>query len=138
MIEFEVIGAPGAAAFLESGQDICFGKLFAKTSPDCIACRAPSIFKGRVILTKELCAMKCAGSADPIRINKLSSQDVMERLERGSSYSAIFREILDKAPADQAAPMARQLLVDRMMYLKTIGVDKGPVPRTKDLLEDKK
>jgi hypothetical protein len=131
---FVVIGdTTGITEYLSGGQDICFGKLFAKTAPECINCRAPVLIEGKIALCKDACAMHTLG-ASTVSLNKLSSQAVLERLEKGLGLPVIFREILGNAPPGVAAAAARQLLVDRLLYLKTIGFDHFPVPKTKDLL----
>lgn len=135
MGSFTLVGLDDAAVdYLEGGTDLCFGKYYAKTVFECINCRAPAILEGRIVLLKEICAMKTAGTSSPLKLKKLNSQQVMERLEKGESLSSIFKEILGSAPPGQAAAAARQLLVDRLSYLKTVGFAAPEVPRTKELL----
>lgn len=138
-IPFTLIGIPvedqtAAIEYLETG-DICFGKHFAKTAQACIACRSPVLVNGKVLVFRDLCVMKCVGSTN-ITLNKLTSKQVMERLERGESLASIFAEILGDVHPGVAASQARQVLVDRLVYLKTVGIDPGPVPLTKDLLAE--
>lgn len=137
MSEFVVIGAPpGAADYLTGGQDICFGRFFAKTNPECISCRAPVIHQGKVVLMRDVCAMKCSGKATPAKLNRLNSTQVMERLERGVAVKDIFKEILGDSDPSVVAAAARQMLIDRFLYLKTLGVETPAVSKTKDLLKE--
>lgn len=136
---FTIIGLEGDAAveYLESGADLCFGKHFAKSADACINCRAPAISGGKLVLMKDLCAAALEGRQKVDGIVRLSSRDVMERVERGVPLVAIFREILGQCSPALRAAEARQLLVDRAFHLKSIGFDLGPIPRTKDLVESK-
>lgn len=140
MSTFSVVGLPDPAVveFLESGTDLCFGKYFAKSTHECIICRAPVVMDKKLYLMKEVCAMKCTGNGSVAKLNRLTAREIMERLERGATLASIFREILGSASPDLMASAARQLLVDRMVYLKTVGFDPGPIPRTKDLLGETK
>lgn len=135
LMKFDVIAAPGATEYLESGDDPCFGKGFAKTAAACIECRAPVLIDGKVRLMRELCAAKCKGVESPMDLHHLTSRDVAQRLERGEPIAAIFRSILGDVPPDIGATSARQVLVDRLLYLKTTGFPVPVVPRAKDLLD---
>jgi hypothetical protein len=139
MTSFTIIGLPGneAADFLARGDDVCFGKHFAKTASECIQCRAPVIKDGKLLLMKDLCAMTVLGEKK-LEIVKLTSKEVLERLERGVDLRTIFREILGSAPVTHAGATARQLLVDRLMYLRSLHPAGLPetVPKLKDLVEE--
>ena len=139
MIEFSIIGLPGneAVQFLQAGQDVCFGKSFAKSVKECIECRAPVIQNGKLMLMRDVCAMVCLGEDKKIEIKKLTSKEVLDRLERGVSLVVIFREILGDAPVAHAGGQARQLLVDRLLYLRSLSPAGLPesVPKLKDLVE---
>ena len=137
-MKFEVIGAPAEATeYLASGKDVCFGKFYAKSNPVCQACRAPVAHAGKVVLLKELCSALCAKQSTIARLNKLTSQEVLERLERQVPLSQIFREILGKAPVKQLGAEARQLLVDRLNYLNHfLKIEVPKVPRLKELCQD--
>ncbi len=137
MSDFTVIGVPPEAAeYLSSGQDLCFGRHFAKTNTECISCRAPVILQGKVVLMRDVCAMKCSGKSTPAKLNRLTSTQVMERIERGTSVKEMFKEILGESDPAVVASAARQMLIDRLTYLKTIGVETPEVPKTKDLLKE--
>lgn len=126
-----------AVEHLMGGHDLCFGRLFAKTAPECISCRAPvSMPSGEIKLLKEVCAAQCLGPSAEVKLNRITSQEVMERLERGETFVQLFRTILGDAHPGLAATAARQLLVDRLVYLKAIGMETPPVPKTKVLLGD--
>lgn len=134
---FIVIGAPGAAEYFETGEDPCFGKAFARSTPQCIECRAPVLVDGRILLMRELCVMRMRGAQTPMQLHHLTSRDVLQRLERGESLPAIFAEILGDAAPDLMASTARQLLVDRVLYLRSTGMTIGDVPRVKEMLKKK-
>lgn len=138
-LPYTLIGIdPAAVEYLESGGDVCFGKMYSKTNPSCVECRAPVAINGRIALLKEVCAAKCAGVEEPYRLNSLSSNEVLKRLEQGQSYAQVFKEILGSNPPELAASAARQMLVDRLVYLKSVGFECQPVPRAKFLLGDGK
>lgn len=133
---FEVIGAPGAAEYLEQGADPCFGKVFAKSAQACIDCRCPVLMGGKIRLMREVCAAKSRGAESPMDLQRLTSQDVLQRLERGEPLPMIFAAILADAPPELAAASARQLLMDRLVYLKSTGLPVPEVPRAKELLKE--
>lgn len=135
--DFEVLGAPGAAEFLNTAVDPCFGKQFAKSAKTCIECRAPVLIEGKIKLMREVCAARSRGADTPFELQKLSTRDVVQRLERGDTLQMIFREIIGGAPEEVAGPAARQLLVDRLLYLKSTGTSVPDVPKTKELLNGK-
>ena len=133
---FDVIAAPGAAEFLESGVDPCFGKAFARSTAICIECRAPVVIEGKIRLMREVCSAKQRGADQLADLHRLTSREVLQRLERGDSITAIFKEILGDLPPEMGGAAARQLLVDRLVYLKTVGVATNPVPSYKAILKE--
>lgn len=133
-MNFEVIAAPGAAEYLEGGSDPCFGKSFAKSAPECINCRAPVLIQGKVRLVRDICAARMRGAKSPMELHRLTSTEVQQRLERGDSIAAIFNEILGDTPFELGGAIARQLLVDRLLYLKG---NYPQVPRAKELYKPK-
>ncbi len=139
MSEFTVIGLDSAAVdYLESGEDVCFGKWFAKTTTECRSCRAPVIRDGRVILMRDMCQIRTQGLSGPVQLVRLTSKQVLERLERGDPFCRIFGEIMGGAPPHAAATAARQVMLDRFIYLRSVGMEIGKVPRTKELVRELK
>ena len=132
-----VADSDAVVAYLKDG-DVCFGKSFAKSAPECISCRAPVVFQGRLHLMKEICAAKVLGSAGVEHINKIPARVVLERFESGASVFDVFREIVGDSTVEHTGALARQVLVDRLAYLTSIGFKAPEVPRTKVLIDETK
>jgi hypothetical protein len=134
--DFLLVGiAPEATDYLNSGQDICFGKSYAKTDPKCISCRAPAVAGKKVLLLKELCAMECHKTSN-IKLNRITSREVLDMLQGGKTVGEIFKVVLGDAEPRLVAAEARILIIERFAYLKTtLGIEVPDVPRTKQLLE---
>lgn len=104
-------------ALIQSPED-CFGERFARTVTECKDCRAPVILDGKIFLLREICASQSQGGKDPVRLNRLTSVDVLDRLEAGASACDIFLEILNGAPMELGGSEARQILRRRFQYLE--------------------
>lgn len=135
-MKFEVIGAPAAAEYLQSGDDVCFGKNYAKSTDACVACRAPVLIDGKIRVMREVCAPLSRGMTGPVDLQRLTSAEVLQMLEQGATPEAIFRKILGQVDPQLGAAAARQLLVDRFFYLSSIKIPTPSVPKTKDLLKE--
>lgn len=134
-MKFSVIGVPDAAEYFEQGGDPCFGKYYAKTAPECVMCVAPVVIDGKVRLMRDVCAARSKGAENTVDLERLTSRDVAQRIERGEPLHTIFAAILGDAPPEIAASAARQILVDRLLYLKSTGARiPEEVPRVKELL----
>lgn len=125
----------GFATYLDE-QDPCFGKHFAKSAPECKRCTAPVIVEGALCFLRDLCEARTKGASSPAGLVALTSRDVMERLERGSSAEEIFREVLGDSDPQVAAVAARQLLYSRFYYIRTeLEVPVPELPPTEELID---
>ena len=113
--------------------DPCLGFNYTKTAKECRACLAPVIIAGKLMLMNEACASWSVG-ATPGTIQRLTSQEVLDRLTAGATPDAIFSEILGSADPIATGDLARQVLVDRLAYLKWKGLTVPKVPHKKELI----
>lgn len=130
------MGAEQYTRFLQE-RDPCFGRHFAKTVEACKRCRAPVIMEGQVYLLLEVCRGVSEGQDRPHRLNRLTSQDVFQRLQEGATTQDIFEEILAQNDPDVAAVAARQILARRLRYLeRKHEVPVPDLPKTEQLKEE--
>jgi len=134
----QLIGVPdngSANAYLEK-DDPCFGKYYAKTAPECMACLALVVSGGEVRFLRELCQSRTKGSTKLVDLVRLTSTEVLQEIESGATAPEIFRKILGDNDPKLAAAAARQLLADRIWYLNSLAPDGEfpEVPKTKEML----
>lgn len=114
----------------------CFGKDFAKTAKECRSCLAPVVVQGKLHLLREICQARSRGAATYAQLVILTTQDVIERLERGKGVEEIFAEVLGDADPDLQAAAARQLISLRLVYMKRdLGLPTPKLPPRKELLK---
>lgn len=130
--------------FLES-DDPCFGRSFAASAPECKNCTAAVIADGQIFLLNEVCRdrTQAAKAERPVpksaRINRMSAQEVMRRLEVGRTAEQIFFEVLGQADIEMAGSEARQYLYGVLHYLKqTYKLPVPGLPRLRALKEARK
>ena len=129
--ELDFIGGDSALfrRYLEE-DDPCFGRSFAKSAIECQQCTRPVVFEGKVTLLSDVCrAFFTGGSANVIR--RLTTREVETRLKNGKSIKSIFIDILNGCDVRELGAAARQLLYDRLWYLKQT----QPVPDLPKLKE---
>lgn len=119
---------------LPSEEDPCFGRLHSKASSECKICLAPVIYEGRLFLMNEICEARTHGAQDPSQLLKLTSRDILQRLEAGQSVQAIFEEILKDNDPHTMGTLARNLIAGRFQYIQNeLGVPVPKLPRAKAL-----
>jgi len=132
--EFCIPGANGNGRFRVLEED-CFGKSYNKQAAECKVCIAPLLVDGRVVLCNEVCAAYCKGDTYKGGLNRLSSNDVAERLEKGASVADIFTEVLGAAQPEEYYKAARMLLYNRLRHLQQVkGMVTPALPPREELL----
>ena len=117
-----LIGAssrPGDFSRYLQEDDPCFGKHFARTVKECLACVAPVIMDQKLYLIRDLCEARCQGADSPGSLQVLAAQDVLARLESGQSVQELFQAILGDSEPALLGAAARQMLSDRFAYLRS-------------------
>jgi hypothetical protein len=137
--ELTLVGSDKSLEFQEylQSDDPCFGEHYAKRAEECKNCTAPVIVNGRLVLLNELCEARTKGADDPLQLKRLTSQDVLDRLQSGASILDIFDEILADNDLDDAAVQARSILAARLRYLqKEYDLPVPSAPKTKELKQE--
>lgn len=114
--------------------DPCFGKYFAKSAAECKACITPVIVDGQLKLLRDVCQAVCAQAPIGV-IVRLSAQQVLQRLQAGKNVAAIWLEMVGTADAQTVGAEVRQILYDRLWWLKNQGHLVPTLPKTSELLE---
>lgn len=128
---------PGAFLKLLEKSDPCFGKHWAKTVPECCKCLAPVLVEGIVHPLRRVCEARCKGASSPTRLNSLSVQEVIRRIEDGRNVQEIFSEILGGNDPVHAAEDAHHMLSLRFRYMRReLELPTPPLPSAKELLKD--
>jgi hypothetical protein len=137
--DIQLIGStfpPGEfSKLLASGKYSCFGKHHAKTVKECRECTAPVIIEGELYLFRELCQARTQGAESLSKLKTLTTQDVIDRLQRGKSVEEIFSEILGDADPETQAATARHLLYLRFVYMqRNLELPTPHLPPRKELI----
>jgi len=120
------------ARYLEA-DDPCFGRHFAKSATECQVCLCPVVLDGRLLLLREVCQARCAGT-NAGSIKRLTSQQILESLTKGATPTDLWLDILNGSDPGEFGAEARLLLADRLWYLANHrGVSKITVPKLKEL-----
>ena len=128
--------AGGFLQFLEE-VDPCFGQHFAKTVPECKKCLAPVLVEGVLYPLRSVCEARCKGASSPTRLNSLTAQEVIKRIEDGRNVQEIFAEILGGNDPITAAQDAHHMLALRFRYMRRdLKLPTPPLPPVKELLQD--
>ena len=135
-LPLQAVGVPQELFDSYLPNDPCFGRRYAKSVRECQECLLPVVMEGRLHLLNEVCKARTEGLKKISPITRLTSQDILERLNAGVSAREIFEEILGDADPATAAVEARTLLKVRMMYLqRKTGLPMPALPPTKELLD---
>jgi hypothetical protein len=114
-------------------EDPCFGRQYAKTAAECSRCRAPVLLNGKVSLLNEVCKSLTQEDTIPVQVKKLTSKQVIDKIQAGLSPTEIISEMVGDEPSYQQVKEARTLLAVRMSYIKN---NKNlPVPEVPTLRE---
>lgn len=137
MAEVQLVGASPREQevfqlYLDNPQGDCFGKRFAKSAAECQACLLPVIVEGRITFMRDLCEARTKGAASPTQLVRLTTRDVIRRLDQGQSPQTIFNEILGDSDPSTGAQAARALLASRLGRMRFLGL---PTPKLPPLAE---
>lgn len=108
--------------------DMCFG-CFSGSADECDRCTLPVVVAGRVHLLREVCEAETRGFDVVQDIQSLTTQDILDRLNRGDSVYDIFAELIGENDPEAVGALARKLMVSRFRYInrkKQLPVPKVP------------
>lgn len=125
---------PGEFLQFLKERDVCFGN-YLQTARECDKCRAPVIVDDKLVLLKEACQAETTGAANTGALKKLSTQQVIDRIEQGKTIEEIFEEVLNGLDPEMMATVARNSLNLRLNYMKSIDIPAPKLPTAKELKE---
>lgn len=117
--------------------DPCFGKHFAKSAPECKECLAPVVVEGKLLFLRDLCEARTHGADTPDHLVRLTTNDVIVRLDHGKSLQEIYAEILGDSTSEVTAKAARSLLAARLSRMRFLELPTPALPPLKDLQKGK-
>ncbi len=121
-------------AYLDE-EDPCFGKHYKAKASECAECQAIVVHRGVLCTLSTVCRAVCAGQDSVSGLHRLTSADILERIQAGATIQELFAEVLADANPDELAYHARTLLSRRLDYLSRKGIPVPEVPTTQALKE---
>ncbi len=116
-------------------EDPCFGKHYKAKAQECVECQAIVVHRGILCTLNTVCRAVCAGQDSVSGLHRLTSADILERIQAGASIQELFAEVLADSNPDELAYHARTLLSRRLNYLSRKGIPVPEVPTTQALKE---
>ena len=104
-------------AFLKT-KDPCFGKSYDKDETACNKCRMPVLLNGELFIMKEVCKSISKTGIAPLRVKRISSNKVLDRVQTGDTAEEIVVDIVQPDATYDEVAEARTVVATRLSYLK--------------------